>query len=319
MVLAALVVAGVIAAVIAAISIMVRNGAEQNPGAGTVIVASDLSKAHAVATDGTSTGAGLAAAEYLSEQPTAYWLTPEVDGVDQVADKIDHLAAEAREQSADLGLVVYGLPERDCGNYSAGGLAPADYEAWTAAIGTALRAIPDQRAIVILEPDSLALAPECGNVSERVAQLRAAVAALAGPNVWIYLDGGHSNWLPSSEMAPLIAQVGIDTVRGFVTNVSNYNDTASEIEYAHALAKRLGGGHAIIDTSRNGAGSNGEWCNPSGRLVGEPGGTIGDDVVDTNLWVKPPGESDGTCNGGPAAGLWWTQSAIELTRESATG
>ncbi len=319
MILAALVIAGIIATVIAAISIMVRNGAEQTPGAGTVIVASDLSKAHATATDGTSTGAGLAAAEYLSQQPTAYWLTPEVDGVDQVAGKIAHLSKEAREQNADLGLVIYGLPERDCGNYSAGGLAPADYEAWTAAIGDALRRTPDQRAIVALEPDSLALAPQCGNVSERVTQLRAAVAALSAPNVWIYLDGGHSNWLPASEMASLIAQVGIDSVRGFTTNVSNYNDTASEVSYAHAVAKHLGGGHAIIDTSRNGAGSNGEWCNPTGRLVGEPGGSIGDDVVDTNLWIKPPGESDGTCNGGPTAGLWWAQSAIELTRESPTG
>jgi endoglucanase len=34
-----------------------------------------------------------------------------------------------------------------------------------------------------------------------------------------------------------------------------------------------------------------------------------------NLWIKPPGESDGPCNGGPAAGAWWPDAAIELTRE----
>ena len=39
------------------------------------------------------------------------------------------------------------------------------------------------------------------------------------------------------------------------------------------------------------------------------------DVVDTNLWIKPPGESDGPCNGGPAAGVWWPAAARELTRD----
>ncbi|MET0953525.1 MAG: hypothetical protein ABWX57_09565 [Aeromicrobium sp.] len=29
-------------------------------------------------------------------------------------------------------------------------------------------------------------------------------------------------------------------------------------------------------------------------------------------WVKHPGESDGTCNGGPAAGLWWRAGALAL-------
>jgi endoglucanase len=30
------------------------------------------------------------------------------------------------------------------------------------------------------------------------------------------------------------------------------------------------------------------------------------------LWVKRPGESDGSCNGGPAAGQWWRDKALEL-------
>lgn len=117
-------------------------------------------------------------------------------------------------------------------------------------------------------------------------------------------------------MAALIARVDNGKIRGFATNVSNFNDTYSEFEYAHALSERSGGRlHAIIDTSRNGNGSNGEWCNPYGRAVGEPGGTYGDDVVDTNLWIKPPGESDGRCNGAPGAGVWWPAGAMELVRE----
>ncbi|MFI5427363.1 glycoside hydrolase family 6 protein [Aeromicrobium sp. UC242_57] len=68
----------------------------------------------------------------------------------------------------------------------------------------------------------------------------------------------------------------------------------------------------VIDTSRNGAGSNGEWCNPSGRALGpEPqAGTAGS--LDAYLWIKPPGESDGECGGGPPAGEFWTERALEL-------
>jgi len=104
-------------------------------------------------------------------------------------------------------------------------------------------------------------------------------------------------------------------VRGFSLNVSNFNWSVDEFDYAHAVAKALGGdAHALIDTSRNGAGSDGQWCNPPDRLIGEASGTLGDGVVDTNLWIKPPGESDGPCNGGPAAGSWWPTAAVELTR-----
>ena len=287
------------------------------PGVGTTLLTAPGSKAQQEAEDSEAGTTAHAAAEYLSEQPTAVWITPEAQPLGQVGDRIADLAAEARTQDATLGIVVYGLPERDCGNFSAGGLEPADYAKWTAEIGGALREASGINTIVILEPDSLALAPECGNIEDRARQLGAAIDALGGENIFLYLDAGHSNWLPVTQMASLIAEVGdLDRVRGFATNVSNYNATDDEVAYAHRLSDVLGGLHAIVDTSRNGAGSTGEWCNPSGRLIGEPGGTIGDDVVDTNLWIKVPGESDGTCNGGPAAGQWWSKGAIDLTREA---
>ncbi|WP_371327806.1 glycoside hydrolase family 6 protein [Modestobacter sp. DSM 44400] len=34
--------------------------------------------------------------------------------------------------------------------------------------------------------------------------------------------------------------------------------------------------------------------------------------VDALLWVKQPGDSDGTCRGGPPAGAWSPQAAAEL-------
>jgi len=314
----------VVVAAVAAV-VLLRGQSPEPPARGTKIVASDLSKATDAATRAADGSPEQAAARYLSEQPTAVWLTPEGDPVDVVGERIAGLAAEARDQSARVAVVVYGLPERDCGGHSAGGLEGDAYLEWTRAIGDALREAADTSPIVILEPDSLALAPECGNVDERVEQLSAAVEALAAESTWIYVDGGHSNWLAPAEMADLIDRVdrasrgdGGRGIRGFVTNVSNFEATDDEVDYAHDVASRLDDLHAIIDTGRSGAGSNGEWCNPPGRLVGEPGGTIGDDVVDTNLWVKPPGESDGDCNGGPAAGQWWPEAAVELTRDVVT-
>ncbi|RLO02680.1 hypothetical protein DYB28_013866, partial [Aphanomyces astaci] len=54
-----------------------------------------------------------------------------------------------------------------------------------------------------------------------------------------------------------------------------------------------------FDTSRNYRGSVGdEWCNSRSAGIGAPPGTdTGHPLVDYNLWLKVPGESDGTCSG----------------------
>jgi endoglucanase len=306
----------IVVAVIAGVVLAGRSSSPTPPHPGMALVVASDTPAAAAADAEAEGSATQQAAAYLAGMPTAVWLTPEHTGVGEVGARVDGLLAEADAADAAATLVVYGLPERDCGQFSAGGLPPEDYPVWTAEIGEALKRQPGVPAIVILEPDSLALAPECGNVDDRVAQLQAAIDDLSAANTWLYLDGGHSDWLSVDQMADLLTQAGVDRVRGFATNVSNYYDLAAETAYAHALSEALGGAHAVIDTSRNGAGPNGEWCNPPGRLVGEEGATSGDDVVDLNLWIKPPGESDGTCNGGPAAGEWWPQGAVELTRAS---
>ncbi|MCI9857505.1 glycoside hydrolase family 6 protein [Microbacterium proteolyticum] len=288
------------------------------PHVGTRILVPAASKAASAASDPAADLEQTGAAEWLAHQPTTVWLTPESDPVDAVEERVARLLDEARDQDATLSIAVYGLPDRDCGNQSAGGLSPDAYGEWTARIGRALHAGAGVGKVVILEPDSVALASSCGSIAERAAHLRRAVDNLSGDKTWIYVDAGHSAWHPVDEMAALLQATGLlPDVRGIALNVSNYQDTAAEFAYAHALSDRLGGTHAIIDTSRNGAGPAGaQWCNPRGRLVGSPSGSFGDEVVDTNLWIKPPGESDGWCNGGPAAGTWWPDAAVELTRES---
>ncbi|MDT0116055.1 glycoside hydrolase family 6 protein [Microbacterium sp. PRF11] len=316
---ALVVVAGLIAAIAAiggAVTTLFQALGAKPPAVDTRIVIPDESKAAQAARAGEGDAAENTAAQWLAAQPTTYWLTPEIDPIDEVWDRVAHLAGEARDQDAALAIAVYGLPDRDCGNHSAGGLDPDAYREWATRIGDALRNASDLQKIVILEPDSIALASSCGSISDRAGYLRSAVENIRGVNTWIYLDGGHSAWHPASEMAELLSATGLlPEVRGVALNVSNYQDTAAEFAYAHELSERLGGIHAVIDTSRNGAGPLGsQWCNPSERLVGAAGGSYGDGVVDTNLWIKPPGESDGECNGGPSAGTWWPDAAAELTR-----
>ena len=52
-----------------------------------------------------------------------------------------------------------------------------------------------------------------------------------------------------------------------------------------------------------------------GQALGHaPTTDTGHPLVDAFLWVKVPGQSDGTCNGGPRAGAWWADYALELSK-----
>ncbi|MEU4191115.1 glycoside hydrolase family 6 protein [Kribbella sp. NPDC026611] len=81
----------------------------------------------------------------------------------------------------------------------------------------------------------------------------------------------------------------------FAVNTSNYYTTAESTTRATELLQALGGGlHYLIDTSRNGNGSDGSSCNPVGAKVGTPA-QPGPSPADLFLWVHTPGESDGAC------------------------
>jgi endoglucanase len=100
----------------------------------------------------------------------------------------------------------------------------------------------------------------------------------------------------------------------------------------------------VVTTLQNGA-----WCNPRGAGAGErPTTRTASPLVDAYLWIKIPGESDGTCDaaGGarawdytaynpwnltadqqqtfdplwgrtdPAAGEWFGEQALELARNA---
>ncbi len=245
----------------------------------------------------------------LAEVPTAVWLVPEAYDADHVGGRVRELVDLADEQDRVALLVVYGIPDRDCsGGYSAGGLDAGSYRQWVGRI-----ADEADGAAVVLEPDALASADECADVDERTDLLGDAVDLLAAGDATVYVDAGHSDWVAPDRMAELLEQVGTDHVRGFSTNVSSYQADVDERRYAEAIRDELPDLHYVIDTGRNGKGPGapGDFCNPAGRALGrEP--AAGDGALDAWLWIKPPGESDGTCRGGPAAGTFWVLGALEL-------
>ena len=231
--------------------------------------------------------------------------------------------------------VIYNVPKRDCGQYSAGGSEGADkYKAWITSFANSLG---NRRAAVILEPDSLGLlgkkmadGKSCLSEAaqkERLELLRFAVHTLVSlGNTAVYIDAGHSGWLKPAVDAKLLKEAGIEEADGFALNVSNYKSTSTEIPYGKEISKLVGGKHFVIDTSRNGNGppkcdeaadDENCWCNPPGRALGSPPtASTADPLIDAYLWLKKPAESDGKCNGGPKAGDFFQDRALELARNA---
>jgi endoglucanase len=224
-------------------------------------------------------------------------------------------------------LILYNLPFRDCGSYSAGGAGSAEgYRKWIRGVAAG---IGSRRAVIVLEPDGLPMLTKCLDArrqQERVDLVRFAVETLmALPGAAVYIDAGHSRWVSAEEIAPRLKAAGIDRADGFSLNVSNYQATPEIIAYGKKVSALLGGKHFIIDTSRNGNGAPAgfgpdderSWCNPDGRALGLPPTTkTGEPLCDAFYWLKPPGESDGRCNKGPAAGGWWPAKALEMAQNA---
>lgn len=122
-----------------------------------------------------------------------------------------------------------------------------------------------------------------------------------------------------------------------------FNTAAENARYAHLLGATPATTHFVVDTSRNArgpwSGTSGHpasdpdteaWCNPPARGAGaRPSANTGVALVDANLWVKLPGESDGECyrwTGGPSdplrhvhdptAGVWFPSMALELANNA---
>jgi endoglucanase len=105
-----------------------------------------------------------------------------------------------------------------------------------------------------------------------------------------------------------------DSFDGFCTNVSNFIPLDECIAWGEEVSALTNGKHFVIDTSRNGTNEhNNDWCNPKDKRLGHvPTLETGHPLIDAFLWIKVPGESDGYCDGGPKAGIFWPEYAAML-------
>jgi endoglucanase len=258
------------------------------------------------------------AARTIAQQSVATWLGGWFTDA-QLVQKIDATVAAAEKAGTTPVFVTYNIPNRDCGSHSAGGSADASaYLRWNQLVASRLAG---HRAAVVVEPDALALISNCpAQTTGREATIAAAVKALADAGVPAYIDAGNSNWVPPQTMAARLKAAGVDRARGFATNVSNYYPVESERAYAEKVSQATGGARYVIDTSRNGRGWKGTWCNAPGAGLGSaPSVQNGTTKLDALLWIKTPGASDGQCNGGPAAGQWYASYAVQLVANRRVG
>jgi endoglucanase len=254
--------------------------------------------------------------EKIAKYSQALWLG---EWNSNVYRKVKWTVDQASAKGEVPTFIAYNVPGRDCGQHSAGGLKSKEaYQRWIRKIAAG---IGDRGAIVVLEPDALGLLEKENCLTkeqqaERLFLLHDAIKVLRqNPKTVVYLDGGHSRWHPVEEHARLLKMAGVEDAHGFALNTSNYRAMDELLPFGKKLSELLGGAHYVIDTSRNGAGPLGvEWCNPPGRKLGVPPTleTADPEHLDAYLWLKRPGESDGSCNGAPAAGAFWDKQAIEL-------
>lgn len=254
----------------------------------------------------------------IAQVPQARWFTPD-NSIATIRAAVAGYVDSATAAGSLPVMVTYAIPGRDCGSYSGGGLPDAAaYKSWIrelrAGIGT-------RSAVVIVEPDALTSA-DCLSAparTERYAMLADAVAHLGtGGNALVYLDAGHSRWLSVTELVDRLNAAGIGKARGFSLNVSNFYTTAEQETYGEQVSARLSGKSYLVDVSRNGRGPAPDeplnWCNPVDRGLGVlPTTRTAGAHNDANLWVKNPGQSDGTCErGDPYSGHWFQDRAANM-------
>lgn len=331
--------------------------------------------------------------ETVKSYPTAVW----IDRIAAIHGGADNAGRKSVEQHLDAALaqkkagtpitasfVIYNLPGRDCHALASNGELPLTQAALQTYKNDYINVIADIfaepkyqdiRIIAIIEPDSLPnlvtnlSTPACAQASSTgiyEAGVKYALEKLhAVPNVYNYLDIGHSGWLGwdnnrtgAISLYTNVVQgttAGLSSADGFITNTANstplnepnltnpdlniggqpiksskfyeWNPYFDETDFTAALYSGFvqAGWPAstgfLIDTSRNGWGGvnrptsatgsdintyvnsgrvdkrdhRGNWCNNSGAGIGEaPKAAPGPAHLDAYVWVKPPGESDGS-------------------------
>ncbi|MFI8965785.1 glycoside hydrolase family 6 protein [Streptomyces sp. NPDC053493] len=179
----------------------------------------------------------------LAALPQAAWFTGGTP--EQVRAEAGGLVDRAAAAGQVPVLVAYNVPGRDCGLYSSGGAASsAAYRAWVSALADG---VGDRPAVVLVEPDGLALLPkDCAGSADptgelstaRLADLDFAVTTLKRrPGTAVYLDAGNSQWRAVGDIAQRLIDAGAARADGFALNVSNFQPTDQLTRYGTWVSK----------------------------------------------------------------------------------
>ncbi|ORX46614.1 1,4-beta-D-glucan-cellobiohydrolase [Piromyces finnis] len=296
-----------------------------------------------------------AKAEKVKQVPTAVWLAwdgapGEVEG---------HLAAAG---SKTVVFILYMIPTRDCNSLaSAGGASSLEkYKGYIDDISNTIRSHPESKVVMVVEPDTLGnLVTGSSEACKTVHTLHKNALSYAVnvfgamSNVSVYLDAAHGKWLGgvTDKVATVVKEI-LDgapngKIRGLSTNVSNYQPVSAEYGYHQKLASSLSAVgvsdmHFIVDTGRNGVdvsstfSINETWCNFVGTGFGErpQGNPSGMPLLDAYMWLKTPGEADGSSTGSradpvcarsdslpgaPDAGQWFHDYFVQLLKNAKPG
>ncbi|KAE9282313.1 hypothetical protein PF008_g27670 [Phytophthora fragariae] len=271
--------------------------------------------------------ASASAIQALEKFGIATWYSDRTENGDYAKTAAD-LVSSCSEDSR-ISVVVYGLPNKDCAaKESAVGSTVHSASDYVSFLNTLTSAIGNRKVLYILEPDAIGLLADttgCGQSAGYLANLQTAIGLLSkNDNAEIYLDVGY--WTlqypaTSTAVAVVVKQLASASsmVKGITLNTSNYQSTSTLSTLCSNFQTAVGSTdlHCIFDTSRNyhGGPESNEWCNVKSAGIGPlPTSDTGISNVDYFIWAKPPGDSDGTCEGrtadsmqGPGAGVFFNE------------
>ncbi|GGZ07350.1 glycoside hydrolase family 6 protein [Streptomyces nitrosporeus] len=196
----------------------------------------------------------------MARTPHAVWFGDQSPA--EVEREAARVVREAARQRAVPLFALYNVPGRDCANYSGGGASTtAEYQAWIDAVA---RGIGGHDAMVVLEPDSLALLPsDCGQddgegtkTKARYAEVNYAVDTLEPlARTKVYLDTGHQGWHSVNDIVPRLLEGGVERATGVFTNASNYHTEDANSWYGTLISSCL----AYVDTGGDSADCPNQW------------------------------------------------------------
>jgi len=277
-------------------------------------------------------------AEIVKYIPTAAWLA-----WSGATEEVPRYLKEAGSDT--VVFVLYMIPTRDCGaNASAGGSQNLDtYKGYVNKIYDTINQYPDSKIVMILEPDTIGNlvtnnSDNCRNVQNMHKQALSYAISKFGTqsNVRVYLDAAHGAWLSSNAdrtaqvIKEIVSNAGNGKLRGISTNCSNYQQVYEEYGYHQRLSQALEsqglrGLKFIVDTSRNGKNvsaqfnASGTWCNFKGAGLGKKPQANPDPnmpLLDAYVWIKTPGEADGSSQGSRADPVCARQDSLQTAPDA---